>query len=279
MKVFKHHLDLSDLIKKINPPSLGLVPTMGALHKGHLTLVESSTQDNPLTIVSIFVNPTQFNDPKDLNAYPKTLTEDLQKLAHFGDGVMVYAPDVADLYPSNTNADYYDLGSLETNMEGAYREGHFQGVATIVHRLLKKIKPTHAYFGEKDFQQLRIIHQLVQQKKLPIQIVDCPTVREEDGLAMSSRNTLLTTQERADAPFIYNTLIQLKELKKTQSIPEITAWVNRIFNEHPSFELDYFCIADGQTLSPVEQVSNSQKLRAFIAVKLGRVRLIDNVNF
>lgn len=279
MRVFKHHLNLSNHIKKEKPSHLGLVPTMGALHKGHLTLVEKSLQDNALTIVSIFVNPTQFDDLKDLKAYPKTLAQDLDKLAPLGDRVMVYAPDVNDLYPSSAKADHYELGFLEATMEGASREGHFQGVATIVHRLLEKIKPTHAYFGEKDYQQLRIIHRLVQQKNLPIKIVDCPIVREVDGLAMSSRNVRLTAEERQVAPLIYKTLSQLKQLKNTQSISEINVWVNQIFNEHPLLDLDYFCIVDGQNLSPVEQINDSQKLRAFIAVKLGSVRLIDNVNF
>lgn len=279
MKVFKHHLNLSNHIKKEKPSHLGLVPTMGALHKGHLTLVEKSIQNNALTIVSIFVNPTQFNDPKDLEAYPKTLEQDLEKLIPFGNRVMIYAPDVNDLYPSSTKADHYELGFLEATMEGTSRKGHFQGVATIVHRLLEKIKPTHAYFGEKDYQQLLVIHQLVQQKNLPIKIVNCPIVREKDGLAMSSRNVHLTAEERQVAPLIYKTLSHLKQLKSTQSISQISAWVNQTFNEHPLFDLDYFSIVDGQNLSPVKQINDTQKLRALIAVKLGSVRLIDNVNF
>lgn len=279
MKVFKHHLNLNNHIKKERPLHLGLVPTMGALHKGHLTLVEKSLQDNALTVVSIFVNPTQFNDHKDLEAYPKTLAQDLEKLVPYGNRVMVYAPDVNDLYPSSAKADHYELGFLEATMEGASREGHFQGVATIVHRLLEKIKPTHAYFGEKDYQQLLIIHQLVLQKNLPIKIVDCPIVREKDGLAMSSRNVRLTTEERQVAPLIYKTLSHLKQLKNTQTIAQISAWVNQTFDEHPLFDLDYFSVVDGQNLSPVEQINDTQKLRAFIAVKLGSVRLIDNINF
>ena len=202
-----------------------------------------------------------------------------EKLKIFDQQVVVYAPDINDLYPDSTTSDFYDFGLLETTMEGASRESHFQGVATIVHRLLATFMPTNAYFGEKDYQQLRIIHLLVNQKKLPIKIVDCPIIREKDGLAMSSRNTRLSQSDRKAASLIYETLSSLKALKKTEKISQITSRVKETFKNHPRFELDYFCIAEANSLSPVDHINDHQALRAFIAVKLGGVRLIDNVNF
>ncbi len=279
MTVFKEQLLLKEHLDLHKDARIGLVPTMGALHAGHLALVEQAAKENDFVIVSIFVNPTQFDDANDLNAYPKTLSEDLQKLSVFEDKVYVYAPEVKDLYPEKTTTEPYHFGLLETTMEGASRSGHFQGVATIVYKLLSGFMPTNAYFGEKDYQQLSIIHALVAQKKLPINIVDCPIVRETDGLAMSSRNTRLTAEQRNLAPLIYKALQQAKAWKGHKDIPEIKKWVEDFFKQHPSFELDYFCIANGQSLQAASTIQEAQKMRAFIAVKLGDVRLIDNVNF
>ncbi|MGB1449047.1 MAG: pantoate--beta-alanine ligase [Flavobacteriaceae bacterium] len=279
MKVFKKHLRLKEALELQQNGSIGLVPTMGALHAGHLALVERAVKENTCVIVSIFVNPTQFNDQKDLNAYPKTLSDDLQKLTVFGNSVWVYAPEVEDLYPEKTAAELYDFGSLENTMEGAHRSGHFQGVATVVYKLFSCFMPTRAYFGEKDYQQLSIIHALVAQKKLPISIVNCPIIREDDGLAMSSRNSRLTQEQRALAPLIYKVLLQAKAWKKEKNVAQINEWVERYFKEHPAFELDYFCIANAQSLQPAKRLNDNEKTRAFIAVKLGEVRLIDNVNF
>lgn len=279
MKVFKKHLRLKEALELQQNGSIGLVPTMGALHAGHLALVERAVKENTCVIVSIFVNPTQFNDQKDLNAYPKTLSDDLQKLTVFGNSMWVYAPEVEDLYPEKTAAELYDFGSLENTMEGAHRSGHFQGVATVVYKLFSCFMPTRAYFGEKDYQQLSIIHALVAQKKLPISIVNCPIIREDDGLAMSSRNSRLTQEQRALAPLIYKVLLQAKAWKKEKNVAQINEWVERYFKEHPAFELDYFCIANAQSLQPAKRLNDKEKTRAFIAVKLGEVRLIDNVNF
>lgn len=279
MTVFKEQLQLKEHLDLQEEASIGLVPTMGALHAGHLALVDQATKENDYVIVSIFVNPTQFDDQSDLNAYPKTLSDDLQKLAVFGDKIYVYAPEVKDLYPHKTTAEDFNFGALENTMEGASRQGHFQGMATIVYKLLAGFMPTRAYFGEKDYQQLSIIHALVAQKKLPITIVDCPIVREEDGLAMSSRNTRLTKEQRAIAPLIYQTLLQAKALKKQKEIPQISQWVEAFFKAHPAFELDYFCIANAKSLQPATSLKEEKKIRAFIAVKLGDIRLIDNVNF
>ncbi|MCH1517781.1 MAG: pantoate--beta-alanine ligase [Flavobacteriaceae bacterium] len=279
MRVFKEQLTLNSFIKKQSRDSIGLVPTMGALHFGHLTLVDKAVSENDCVIVSIFVNPTQFDDASDLNSYPKTLEEDLQKLAPYGNQILVYAPEVKDVYPDEACSNRYTFGLLETTMEGAEREGHFQGVATIVHKLLSGFKPTRAYFGEKDYQQLCIIQQLVLQEKLPVNIVKCPIIREKDGLAMSSRNTRLSEKDRAQAALIYATLNKTIALKNNSSIEDINHIVQSTFDQNPDFRLDYFCIADAQSLQPITTINHRQAARAFIAVKLGGVRLIDNVNF
>lgn len=279
MKVFKEQEKLKNFLKQQNTKNLGLVPTMGALHQGHLALVKKAINDNDKVIVSIFVNPTQFNDPKDLAAYPKTFSDDLQQLNPFQEKIVIYAPDVSDLYPNNVRSKQYEFGRLENTMEGASRAGHFQGMATIVHKLLSGFTPTHAYFGEKDYQQLVIIHALVDQFKLPVSIVNCPIIREKDGLAMSSRNQRLTLKQRTLAPLIYQTLLEAKNLKADYTPTEIMHWVKSIFDKQNDFELDYFCIADAKSLQPVNMISTENNLRAFIAVKLGGIRLIDNINF
>lgn len=279
MMVFKEQLQLKKHLDLYKGASIGLVPTMGALHAGHLALVEQAVNENDYVIVSIFVNPTQFDDQNDLNAYPKTLAADLQKLSAYSEKAYVYAPEVKDVYPEETTAEHFNFGSLETTMEGISRQGHFQGMATIVFKLLAGFMPKRAYFGEKDYQQLSIIHALVAQKKLPIQIVNCPIVREEDGLAMSSRNTRLSKEQRAIAPLIYQILLEAKALKEKKELPQIKQWVETFFNAHPAFKLEYFCIANAQSLQPATTSREGEKIRAFIAVKLGDIRLIDNINF
>ena len=279
MKLFKALVPLKKHLDQQKLTSLGLVPTMGALHDGHLALVRKAVEENEKVVVTIFVNPTQFDDQKDLDAYPKTLEDDLEKLACFGKKIAVYAPEVEDLYPKEAVSEHYDFGELETTMEGGSRKGHFQGVATIVQKLLKGFMPTRAYFGEKDYQQLAIIHALVQKKELPIEIVNCSIVREKDGLAMSSRNRRLSEKQRAIAPQIYLSLTQVVEKKHTHSIEEINRWVTAFFEQQAEFELDYFCIADARSLQPLHDKNTAQNARAFIAVKMGEIRLIDNVKF
>ena len=279
MKLFKALVPLKKYLDQQKLTSLGLVPTMGALHDGHLALVKKAVDENEKVVVTIFINPTQFDDQKDLDAYPKTLEDDLEKLACFGEKIAVYAPEVEDLYPKEAVSEHYDFGKLDKTMEGGSRKGHFQGVATIVEKLLKGFMPTRAYFGEKDYQQLAIIHALVQQKELPIEIVDCPIVREKDGLAMSSRNRRLSEKQRAIAPQIYSLLTQVVEKKHTHSIEEINRWVITFFEQQAEFELDYFCIADTRSLQPLRDKNAAQNARAFIAVKMGEIRLIDNVKF
>ena len=279
MKLFEALVPLKKHLALQNYDSLGLVPTMGALHDGHMALVKKAANENELVVVTIFVNPTQFDDASDLNAYPKTLDEDLNKLKSIGDKLIVYAPEVEDLYPETAKSEHYNFEGLDKTMEGSSREGHFQGVATIVEKLLRIFMPTRAYFGEKDYQQLAIIHFLVKQKELPIKIIDCPIEREKDGLAMSSRNRRLSQEQRAKAPQIFSLLSQVIEKKETHTLEEINRWVIAFFEQQPEFELDYFCIADACSLKPLNELSPEQNARAFIAAKMGEVRLIDNVKF
>ena len=279
MKLFEALVPLKKHLALQNYASLGLVPTMGALHDGHMALVKKAANENELVVVTIFVNPTQFDDLSDLNAYPKTLDEDLNKLKSIGNKLIVYAPEVEDLYPETAKSEHYNFEGLDKIMEGSSREGHFQGVATIVEKLLRIFMPTRAYFGEKDYQQLAIIHFLVKQKELPIKIIDCPIEREKDGLAMSSRNRRLNQDQRAKAPQIFSLLSQVIEKKETHTLEEINRWVIAFFEQRPEFELDYFCIADACSLQPLNELSPEQNARAFIAAKMGEVRLIDNVKF
>ena len=278
MKVFYQYKELNVAKNKYPAKSIGLVPTMGALHEGHITLVKRALEDNDLVLVSIFVNPTQFDNKNDLKNYPKTLESDLTKLQTLGGNVWVYAPEADDLYNNKIETRVYNFGKLETTMEGAHREGHFQGVATVVQKLFEALQPTVAYFGEKDYQQLQIITALVRQENIPVVIVSCPIIRHGDGLAMSSRNKRLNIKERAMAPVIYETLQKAVALKDIHSPPQIESWITEFFAHQPEFDLEYFSIADIQTLEKVSAL-NGSKTRAFIAIKLGGVRLIDNIKF
>jgi pantoate--beta-alanine ligase len=278
MKVFYQKSELNASKNKILAKSAGLVPTMGALHEGHIMLVKRALEENELVLVSIFVNPTQFNDPDDLKNYPKTLKSDLQKLEKLEGNIWVYAPNASDLYLESITAKPFDFGALESTMEGANRKGHFEGVATIVQKLFEALEPTSAYFGEKDFQQLKIVSALVEKEKIPVKIIPCPIIRHSDGLAMSSRNRLLNPKHRAMAPLIYETLQKALALKEKHSPAQIESWIIDFFELHPEFELEYFTIADAESLQKTS-VLNGTKNRAFIAVKLGNVRLIDNIKF
>ena len=256
---------------------LGLVPTMGALHQGHISLVEKAFQENDRVIVSIFVNPTQFNNPEDLEKYPQNLEADLQMLAPYSSKVVVFAPAIEEIYPREVMAEDYDFQGLDTVMEGAYRKGHFEGVATIVETLLRLVGPDRAYFGEKDYQQLQIIKKLVADKNLNVTIVPCPIVREANGLAMSSRNERLPKRLRAKAGVIYELLVAAKEQFGTKSATKVEEWVKMAFRELPEYSLEYFTIAKADTLKPVKRKLKNQKYRAFIAVYVDDIRLIDNL--
>ena len=257
--------------------ALGLVPTMGALHAGHLSLVEKAVQENPLTVVSIFVNPTQFNNTNDLKNYPKNLADDLQILAPFANSIVVFAPTVEELYGAFVQTKNYQFGSLERFMEGAARAHHFQGVATVVEKLFTLVQPQKAYFGEKDFQQLQIIKALTNQKQWPIDIIGCPIVREPNGLAMSSRNTLLTTAQREQAALLSETLFWVTKNIKHLSVAALKEQVAQKCKQK-GFDLDYFEIADTETLCPIDEIKPGKSYRAFMAGFMGQIRLIDNMS-
>jgi len=257
---------------------VGLVPTMGALHEGHLQLVKKALSDNDKVVVSIFVNPTQFDNSDDLTKYPRTLSEDVILLKTVSDeSVLVYAPTVEDMYDGNTVSKKFDFDGLEFEMEGKFRTGHFDGVGTIVKRFFDIIKPDSAYFGEKDFQQLAIIKKLVEKQHIPVNIVGCEIHREANGLAMSSRNARLKSEYRNAAPFIYKTLKTAKKKFGTENANIIVEWVEKQFANHDLLELEYFIIADVETLKPVKIKSNEKAYRAFIAVYADDIRLIDNI--
>lgn len=260
-----------------NAGHVGFVPTMGALHRGHLTLVERAVAENPVVVVSIFVNPNQFNDPNDLARYPRNLEADLKLLegtgCHF-----VFAPEVSEIYPEPDNRNF-NFGELETVMEGKYRPGHFNGVAQVVSKLFDIVQPKRAYFGLKDFQQLAIIKSMVKQLCLPVEIVPCAIVREPGGLAMSSRNELLVPEDRKEANLIYKTLSQAVELVCKKSVKELEAWVTETINNSPVLTVEYFDIVDNETLLPINNWAEKNEKTGCIAVFCGNIRLIDNVRF
>lgn len=279
MKLFKIIEETSAYIdlKKANGRSIGFVPTMGALHEGHLELMRRAKKENDVLVVSVFVNPKQFDNPEDLKKYPRDLAKDVRLLEQVGCDV-VFSPEVEEMYPDQESIQY-DFGPLETVMEGASRKGHFNGVAIVVRKLFDIVKPHNAYFGEKDFQQLAIIQELVKQTKQVVNIVPCQIVREADGLAMSSRNERLTAEEREIAPFIYQTLQMAKEKMKDLNPNQLKAWVISEFGKKKAFTLDYFEIAEDTFLQPADSWESNKGTMGFIAVFLGNVRLIDNIRF
>ena len=258
--------------------SIGFIPTMGALHEGHMSLVKASRAQNDYTIVSIFVNPTQFNNPEDLKKYPRTEEKDIELLIK-NQCDFLYLPTVEDLYATNEGAKQYDFGTIDKVMEGASRPGHFDGVATIVSKLFHATQPTHAYFGEKDFQQIRIIQEMVKQENIEVEIVPMPIHRAETGLAFSSRNARLSNQQTADAPEIYSILSEAVQLKNEgKEIAEVKAFVEKAFAQSP-FELEYFEITDEESLLTIEHFTEAQKIRGFVVAYADDVRLIDNISF
>jgi pantoate--beta-alanine ligase len=248
---------------------------MGTLHKGHLELMKRAKQENDLLLVSVFVNPIQFNNPEDLKKYPRDIDTDAKLLENIGCDVL-FAPSAEEMYPEKASKKY-DFGLLETVMEGASRPGHFNGVAIVVSSLFNITLPHKAYFGEKDYQQLAIIKKLVDIENTPVQIIPCSTVREKDGLAMSSRNKLLTKEERIAAPFIYDTLKFVKKSSKTICPGPLRQLVVNMFNSREEFELEYFELADDKTLQSINAWGAATGIIAFVVVKLGNVRLIDNI--
>ncbi|WP_347173205.1 pantoate--beta-alanine ligase [Polaribacter uvawellassae] len=278
MQIFKKKSALIhclSLLKEKNK-QIGFVPTMGALHKGHQSLVEESKENNDYTVVSIFVNPTQFNNTDDLKKYPKTLDKDLELLENI-DCDVVFIPTVEEIYAQTVVSKSYSFDGIENQMEGKFRKGHFDGVATIVQAFFEIIKPNNAYFGEKDFQQLQVVKKLAEKENIPVKVIGCPIYRENDGLAMSSRNIRLSKEQRNEAPFIYQTLKKVVGFAKTKSIKDIYAFVESEFAT-TSLELEYFTIAEENTLMEVSKINFDKKNRAFIAVNIGGIRLIDNIS-
>ncbi|GGD51956.1 pantoate--beta-alanine ligase [Muriicola marianensis] len=257
--------------------TLGLVPTMGALHEGHLSLVKKAISENDTVLVTIFVNPTQFNNPEDLEKYPKTLEEDLSLLNSVDQGIIVFAPSIEELYGEEVTSKEYFFDGLDKVMEGAFRPGHFNGVATVVQKLFELIRPDKAYFGEKDFQQLQIVRNLARTLPFSLQIVGCPIVREAQGLAMSSRNRLLSEEMRKKAGLIYQTLEKARCMFGTENATKVIAYVKEVFSAQKDMDLEYFQIADEETLTPVMKKQKNRKYRGFIAVYAEGIRLIDNI--
>lgn len=277
MEVFKHIAGLQGHLQRLgNSQTIGFVPTMGALHRGHLSIVERALLENDVVVASIYVNPTQFDNKTDLKKYPRNIKKDLRQLKNVGCHV-AYTPMTEEIYNDEIAASDFNFRTLETVMEGKYRPGHFDGVATVVKKLLEIVKPTNAYFGEKDFQQLRIIQKLVKQEKIQVNIRPCPIYRELSGLAMSSRNERLTPAQRADAAKIFKTLLSVKFGFGLIPVPEIREGVAKYFSEQKNLTLEYFEIAEANTLKPVGKIDKNKKYRAFIAAYVGKVRLIDNI--
>ncbi len=256
---------------------IGFVPTMGALHDGHLSLIKRSKMENDLTVCSIFVNPAQFNSREDLNKYPRTLVYDAKLLTEIGCDVL-FAPEASAMYPEGeTPGIDVDFGMLDKVMEGKFRPGHFKGVAIVVKKLFDIVNPARAYFGKKDYQQLAIIRHMVKTLHLMPEIVACETVREADGLAMSSRNMRLTISERNLAPKIYEVLSKLKAKTGKLSVGELKEWAVKKIQEYPELRVEYFEIGDKDTLLPLKNLNRKEQAMAFTAVFLGDVRLIDNI--
>lgn len=280
MNVYNDKASLQNAIESMrNAGTIGFVPTMGALHQGHLTLIKQASKENYCTVVSIFVNPTQFNNSEDLKDYPRTLSHDLALIEEdIAGNVIVFAPSISEMYDEKLIAEHFDFNGLENQMEGAFRPGHFDGVGTIVSKLFDFVKPDKAYFGEKDFQQLQIIRKLVAIKEFPIEIIGCPIVRDDSGLAKSSRNQLLTDEQREQASLIYKVLKEVAKDFPKKNVVDLKKFVEDNFKSHPLFKLDYFEISDEENLHPVSEFDKQHSYRAFIAVYAGDVRLIDNMH-
>lgn len=274
VKSLRQYLDQQLLQQK----TIGLVPTMGALHKGHISLIEAAKKDTDIVVCSVFVNPTQFNNPEDLAKYPRTFDADRMMLESAGCSA-VFAPSVEEMYPEQPVVKM-NFGALETVMEGASRPGHFNGVGIVVSKLFNIVRPHRAYFGQKDLQQVSVVRQLINDLAFGFELVVCPTIRETDGLAMSSRNTRLNAAERAIAPHIYRILATAgEELRAGRQVSEAISWAKSEFEKIKEFTLDYFEVINTKTLLPVEKIGAAGTNAICVAAFLGPVRLIDNIIF
>jgi pantoate--beta-alanine ligase len=277
MKTIRQINEFRDILKSFRKEGklIGLVPTMGSLHDGHLSLIDTCMVTDDVTVVSIFVNPTQFNDKNDYRRYPRNARKDLELLrkrkCHFA-----FLPSEKEIYPEKDSRKF-DFGYLDKHMEGKFRPGHFNGVAQIVSKLFNIIEPDHAYFGEKDFQQLVIVKALVSQLNLPVQIISCPVIREQDGLAISSRNLLLTPSQRKSAARIYAILSKIKDYADQMEINELKEYIKHEIDLDPNLQTEYFEIVQETNLKPVNSWNENGSKRGCIAVKIGPIRLIDNI--
>jgi pantoate--beta-alanine ligase len=279
MKVIRTISELKEELSTLrnDGKSIGFVPTMGALHQGHASLVKRSVEENDVTAVSVFVNPTQFNDKNDLKNYPRNLQADCELLQSIGADI-VFAPEVEEMYPE-PDTRTFSFAPLDTVMEGGCRPGHFNGVAQIVSKLFYAVEPDNAYFGEKDFQQLAIIREMVKQLEIPVKIIGCPIVRESDGLALSSRNMLLSDEERQRALTISRSLFASLEFAKTHTLAETKKIVEDAINSTEGLQLEYYQIVDGNTLQEIAKWEDSDYIVGCIALFCGKIRLIDNIKY
>ncbi len=279
MKLFRTITDLRQQLtrEKAEGKKIGFVPTMGALHDGHLSLVKKASECCDVVVVSVFVNPTQFNDQQDLKRYPRVLYKDIALLETTA-CAYVFAPSVIEVYPEEDKR-VFDFGHLDKVLEGAFRPGHFNGVAQVVSRLFAIVEPDKAFFGQKDFQQIVIIKEMVRQLKLNVEIVPCPIVRQDDGLALSSRNALLSEEQRKSAVLISKTLSEARNIASSKSVEELKQWVKDQIDSDPLLKTEYFEIVDDIHFMPVLSWSDPVNKVGCIAVYVGKIRLIDNISF
>ena len=276
MSVFYRSKKILDYLNKTGK-SIGLVPTMGAIHTGHISLIERALIENEIVIVSIFINPTQFYNEIDLDKYPRDIKSDIIKIKEIDDQIIIYNPFIQDIYNDNLNVKNFNFGFIGRQLEGHHRKNHFNAVATIVEKLFKLFNPERAYFGEKDYQQILIIKSLIIKSSLNIKIITCPIIRDFDGLALSSRNKLLSKKERKIAPIIFKTLLDVKNNFKSEKINKLKRNIYNNFKSIPLLKLEYLEIRDNITLKPIKKRNKKKKYRAFIAVIVGKIRLIDNI--
>ncbi|WP_029033959.1 pantoate--beta-alanine ligase [Salinimicrobium terrae] len=279
MQILKEKEALKKQVKALKKArqSIGFVPTMGALHEGHLSLIKLALSTCDKVVVSIFVNPTQFDNQDDLQKYPRILEKDVEQIEQISGEVIVFSPPSSEMYGDRISSEKFSFDGLEYQMEGKYREGHFNGVGTIVKRLFEIVEPDKAFFGEKDYQQLQIIKKLVEKQGLNVEVVGCPIYREPNGLARSSRNERLSPEARQTAAIIYQILQQVKEEFGTKSAKEMSKWVTEKFESQPGLVLEYFEIANAEDLVSIQEKEINKKYRAFIAAYAGDIRLIDNI--
>lgn len=277
MEVFQTVSSLQAVLTNLSG-SVGFVPTMGSLHQGHLSLIKKALEENTHLTISIFVNPTQFEDPTDFEKYPRSLEKDLSMIATIAPKALVFTPAVSEIYRNKITAGFYSFNGLDKRMEGNSRQGHFQGVAAVVERLFSIVNPDRAYFGEKDYQQLAIIRHIVVQKKLSLAIVSCPIVRDKSGLALSSRNARLSKHHLEQASLLFRSLKQARALYLDKDASTAQHHVNKLFSQAQEWTLDYFCICDEITLREIDN-KKTENVRGFIAAQVGEIRLIDNLSF